>query len=158
MDALSPIDVEMYERRFKQLSEMLLKAHDLLIPDAYDMERESLLKAKTIIDGNFTGFNEVLNACSAGVIFNESYIPVEVSMGKSVSEILWECFDIISSVVLLKDDFNSFLESLSVMNPMVWKLDQFMEAEKKFSVIMSGLDECQDIIISVLGSLDGNTI
>lgn len=160
MKVLSPIDVENYEFQFKQLSEKLLKASNLLIPDAYQTEKELLLSAKELVDSHISGFNEVLNQCSAGVLFNESFLPLsaETNSTISVTNLLWSCQDIISSVLVLNGDLSDYIQNLSITDEMIWKLDQFVLTEKKFNAISDDLLECSRLIMSVLTKFDGYNI
>lgn len=152
MHVLSPIDVEFYEAQFKKLSEKLLMASNLLLPDAYQMEKDQLLSAKEIVDSHTSGFNEVLNQCSAGVLFNESLLPIsaETNSSLSVTNLLWSCQDIISSVLLLNEDLSEYIKNLTITDELVWKLDQFVLTEKKFNAIADDLLECSRLITSVL--------
>ena len=154
MKALSPIDVENYEKQFKLLSENLEKASNFLIPDAYQTEKDLLNTAKGLVDARFKGFNEVLNFCSAGVLFNESMIPVESNINQTVSGLLWSCQDIISNILILSEDLSDYISNLKVTDPMVWKLDQFVATEKTFNSIIDDLLECSRIIMTVLNNLE----
>ena len=158
MTGLSPIDVEKYENQFKTLSENLEKASNFLIPDAYQTEKEQLLSAKALVDKHFYGFNEVLNFCSAGVLFNESFMPlvsVENNINQTVSGILWSCQDIISSIIILNEDFSEYLLNMGMSDPMIYKLDQFVLVEDNFNFIVDDLEECSKLIMSVQTKLDG---
>ena len=156
MQGLSPIDVEYFENKFKTLISNLDKASSLLMPDVYDNEKQQLLQAKQIVENHFTGFNEVLNDCSAGVLFNESvFRETENVINNSIINILWGCQDIISSIMLLDVDLKEYLESLSVADPMVWKMDSLVLTEKKFNLIVDDLETVSKLIMSVLTTLDG---
>ncbi len=161
MQGLTPIDVETYERYFKLISQNLEKASDLLIPDAYETEKQQLMTAKSFVDKHFTGFNEVLNYCSAGVIFAESFIPntsVETNINNTVTGLLWSSEYMIDKITKFNTDLSLYISNLSVTDAMVWKMDQLVLAEKKFNFIVEDLEECSKIILSVLTKLDGYNI
>ena len=160
MKVLTPIDVEKYENSFKTLLSDLSEASEYLIPDAYQTEKEQLTKAYQLISAHCTGFNEVLNNCSVGVIFNESFLmpSIENNSNSKVAGLLWHCEDIISSIMLFNSDLKFYIESLNVSDPMVWKMDQLILTEKKFNVIIDDLEQASNLIMSVLTKLDGYII
>lgn len=161
MQSLTPIDVEFYEHKFKELSDGLQQAADRLIPDAYQTEKEQLLQAKALVDSHVQGFNEVLNLCSEGVLFNESSIivPMENYSNAKVIKTLWSCQDILSSIFMLNSDLTEYVSVLSVAHSLSEKeLFNFMVLERKFSAISDDLEECSKLIMSVLTKLDGYNI
>lgn len=149
MLGLDDIIIDQYQNQFKQLSKNLQQAADLLIPDAYQMEKDRLIYAKSLVDKNIETFDEVLSYC-ANMYLNESVIvPVENNINNSVREVLWVCQDIVTSIML----FGARLSEFVVDVEDIYK-DKWQEQEVKFSVVLDDMDEVSKILTQLLEKFD----
>ena len=157
MRALDPIDIEHYSKEFEMLLKEIRRASELLLPDAYFQEKESLDQVVTLLQDDVSLFDWVLNTCSVGVIFNESInvnATVESNVNQSVLAILWHCQDLISDILLLGSDLDDYLLTITVDDPLIWKLEQLVDVQHKFSKLLLDLEEAGRQISYLIGKLD----
>ena len=149
MLGLDDIIIARYSNQFKQLSVNLQQAADLLIPDAYEMEKEQLLKAKGLVEKNFQTFDEVLSRCSSMSLNESSIVPVENNINHSVRQVLWVCQDIVTSVMLFGADLSDYIIEMEELNRGPWQ-----EQEQAFSGVLKDLDEVSGILTRLLEKFD----
>jgi len=157
MRVLSPIDVESYSKKFEALLSEIERASNLLLPDVYFQDQETLLQVRDKLSKDSSLFDQVLNMCSEGVLISEAFnvnATVEANVKQSVISVLWKCQDYIADILLLSADLDDFLVNLTVADPLVWKLDYLCDAQKKFNRVVMDLEDAATTISYVIGHLD----
>ena len=117
MQSLDPILVERYSKRFDRLINLLESAEMVLIPDAFEMQIQTIQSARELVVQQKSAFDEILNSLSVGVLFQEGVqikMTAEQEINRTCVGILWSCLDIISDINLFRSDFAEFMESISI--------------------------------------------
>lgn len=157
MQSLDPILVERYSKRFDQLIGLLDSAAMVLIPDAFEMQIQSIRSARDLVVEQKVVFDEILNSLSVGVLFQEGVeikLSAEQAINRTCVGLLWSCLDIISDINLFRSDFADFMESISIDSPAAWNLKDFVLVESQVDNLCDALESASNLIISVISSFD----
>ena len=157
MQSLDPILVERYSKRFDRLINLLESAEMVLIPDAFEMQIQTIQSARELVVQQKSAFDEILNSLSVGVLFQEGVqikMTAEQEINRTCVGILWSCLDIISDINLFRSDFAEFMESISIDSPAAWNLKDFVLVESQVDNLCDALDSASNLIISVISSFD----
>ena len=157
MVKLDPILVERYSKQFDRVISLLQSAADLLIPDAYDYQKQQLYSAMKMVQDQKEVYDSVLNSLSVGVLFQEGVqikTSVEQDVNRTVLGLLWTCLDLISNINLFRSDFADFMESVVLDNFGQYNLKDFVLVESQVDSLCDALSDASDIICQVISSLD----
>ena len=153
MVKLDPILVESKTKQYANLSNYIQRASDLLIPDAFANEKEQLDHARLIVDGQKAQWDFILNSLSVGVIFNEAANVngfVEQDLNLSATALLWKALDIISMLSIMSSKYTQYLESITVEDSAIWKMQELVSVQEQFDLFVDKMEMVADLILSVL--------
>ena len=144
-------------KQFDRVADLLKSAADLLIPDAYDYQKQQLYNAMQMVLDQKSVYDSILNSLSVGVLFQEGVqlkTSVEQDVNRTAIGLLWTTLDLISDINLFRSDFADFMESVILDNSGLYNLKDFVLVESQVDSLCDALSSAADIICQVISSLD----